>query len=344
MHYPFPLEGRSLIFFILSIVLLIACVITVSLRCFVRGYVIQSFGWDDSLMIAGLVCFICEATCLLGASTRGLGHGIEEFQDLSLYRDATMWWWISSQFYAVSSGFAKGSIVMTLIRLSVKRTHHYILWAVTALILISSLLFLFTWIFVCWPISYYWNRVLPDSSGHCTNSNAVLSIGYIYTVLSLLIDLTLGVLPIFMVYKLQMNTPTKVATGAILSLDALFQVIICTTVEAASAVIAGSLITLRPLFRWVLGPETTSGKEKKNGYKSDSYSRMGYIPPKGSHPGNWRPDYEYSERVLMTEVTATPKHSRDVFGRDGNSSEEHLNPIGISRTFNIEETVSIISA
>lgn len=55
MNSPMPLVGRSLAMFTLSIVMMCLAVIAVSLRCFVRWYVVRAFGWDDTLMVGALV-------------------------------------------------------------------------------------------------------------------------------------------------------------------------------------------------------------------------------------------------------------------------------------------------
>ncbi|KAJ5908242.1 hypothetical protein N7495_000924 [Penicillium taxi] len=351
--HPLPLTGRSLAIFAFTIALLTTCVIAVLLRCFVRGYLLRAFGWDDRLMLMGLILFIGMSTCLITASTRGLGHHITDFPDLVLYRDASLWWWVSSEFYVLSSAFTKGSVTMTLLRLSVKNTHRYILWVVAAVIIISTFLFFFTWLLVCYPISYYWDRVLPDAKGHCVHPNSVFSIGYIYSVLSLLADLTLGILPLFLVYDLQMNALTKLATGGILSLGAvygecgiavaLFQVIICTTAEVASTIIAGSLITLRPLFRWLIDPKMLSSKRKMNRHDgSDSYTRAGHVPlnsaPQDDNYQNaWRLELQESGRIVMVAVPPSQRDKGSLNG-DCDSSDEHLNPPDISRVANVEET------
>lgn len=56
MGYPMPLVGRSLAIFDVAIVMMIISIVTVSLRAFVRLYLVQAFGWDDGLMVVALVC------------------------------------------------------------------------------------------------------------------------------------------------------------------------------------------------------------------------------------------------------------------------------------------------
>lgn len=55
MAFPMPLVGRSLAIFVVSLVMMIMSIVTVSLRVFVRVYLVRGFGWDDTLMVAALV-------------------------------------------------------------------------------------------------------------------------------------------------------------------------------------------------------------------------------------------------------------------------------------------------
>lgn len=55
MGTPMPLEGRSLALFVFAATFMILSITTVSLRCFVRSYIVRAFGWDDILMLVALV-------------------------------------------------------------------------------------------------------------------------------------------------------------------------------------------------------------------------------------------------------------------------------------------------
>ncbi|KAL4879972.1 hypothetical protein BJY04DRAFT_192740 [Aspergillus karnatakaensis] len=74
----------------------------------------------------------------------------------------------------------------------------------------------------CKPFSYFWEQVLLDPAiqGVCVLHTMTI-ISYIYTASALICDLTLGIVPIFLVKKLQMAMVTKVAVAAILSLGVL---------------------------------------------------------------------------------------------------------------------------
>lgn len=92
--------------------------------------------------------------------------------------------------YIWSSAVAKVSISMTLLRLTVRRLHRIILWAVIALSIIIGLMFWLVLLLECNPVSYFWLRVDPRSSGTCLSKDVLLAIAYLYS--SLTIFLRLG--------------------------------------------------------------------------------------------------------------------------------------------------------
>ncbi|KAJ5888359.1 hypothetical protein N7495_008400 [Penicillium taxi] len=316
------------------------------------------------LLTQSIDFFIGMTTSLIGGTMTGVGHSQVDFPpDMIYYKDALLWYWLAENFFIWSASFAKLSIAVALLRLTVIKLHRYILWVVTALIIASGLLFGFILLFNCSPVSYFWMRSLSGSSGHCIPTSTTINVAYIYSVMSILADGTLGILPVFLVWKLQMNTRTKFAVGGILSLGAaasigvivripfmneysnpdflygLFGITICTTIENASAVIAGSLITLRPLFRWVLDRSIVSTKQR---YKNDSqsYPLSSIKNENSAHPGTWRPDIEDAKNIVTT-VTTPRKHRVFVHG-EGDSSEEHLNPVPSHLNHvNIQETITV---
>jgi hypothetical protein len=77
-------------------------------------------------------------------------------------------------------------------------------------------------LFDCQPIGYFWRQVDKDSKGSCLPLSTLLDIAYLYSSLTILCDLTLGILPAFLVWNLQMNGRTKLAVGGILSLGAVY--------------------------------------------------------------------------------------------------------------------------
>ena len=58
-------------------------------------------------------------------------------------------------------------------------------------------------------------------SSHCVSKDFLLDIVYTHSVIAALCDLTLGILPLFMIWKLQMNRRAKFSLGVILGLGCL---------------------------------------------------------------------------------------------------------------------------
>ncbi|KAJ6138977.1 hypothetical protein N7471_005463 [Penicillium samsonianum] len=102
------------------------------------------------------------------------------------------------------------------------------------------------------------------------------------SVTTILCDVALDLLPAFLVWKLQLNSCTKFAVRGILGLRAMYvlyfgqlatlemnllltinnansayQIAIGSNIEAGLGITAGSLVTLRPLFRWLLDKIST---------------------------------------------------------------------------------------
>lgn len=73
----------------------------------------------------------------------------------------------------------------------------------------------------CHPISYFWDFANPSKSGTCMSTQSLVKVAYVYSCLTIVCDLTLGLLPIFLVWKLQMSYRTKIAVGGILSMGAM---------------------------------------------------------------------------------------------------------------------------
>lgn len=108
------------------------------------------------------------------------------------------------------------SIALTLLRLTISRVHQAIIWTVVGVSVVVGLAFWFTLILQCHPVSYFWHRF--TSSGTCINLNYLEGVAYLYSVTAVICDFILALLPIALVWKLQMNFRTKAALAAILGL------------------------------------------------------------------------------------------------------------------------------
>ncbi|KAJ5759849.1 P-type ATPase [Penicillium odoratum] len=365
-----PLVGRSLALFTIAIVMLCLTIIAVSLRCFARWYLVRAFGWDDTLMVAALAIFISLSVAFINGTMDGVGHQVVDFgTNIALYSTALRWWWLAQILYIWSSAVTKISIALALLRLTVKKLHMIILYCLIGLTIANALLFFFVLVLDCRPISYFWRRVDPTAEGSCLSTTVLLDIAYLYSSLTILVDFSLGTLPIAVVWNLQMNRWTKVAVGGILSLGAVasvavvvrlpflhyysdpdflystYQIAIWSLLETGLGIIAGSLVTLRPLFRW-FADTSVYNKNKRYERSTTVQYPLANLKGKGtkSDPRYWRPDIDDTKTTLVTSVSSPSGQGFP----PSNSSEERLysGAGGVSHPYHVSvhETITVTEA
>jgi cation-transporting ATPase 13A1 len=131
------------------------------------------------------------------------------------------WWWLGQVAYVLTCMAAKVSIAMTLLRLTFKKIHNFILWSVIAVTIAVGFAFWFVLLLQCNPVSHFWNRL---GEGTCIDVNIILVMAYIYSISAAACDFTMGVLPIILVSKLHMNSRTKWALAGILSMGCVYDI------------------------------------------------------------------------------------------------------------------------
>ncbi|KXG51984.1 uncharacterized protein PGRI_082680 [Penicillium griseofulvum] len=271
------LDGsRNKAILIVTSVFLAISLFTVMLRCFVRTQVVRAWGWDDGTMVIAMAFNVVFALCGIIGCKYGLGRKLAYFTTRpDDYHSAMLCWWIAQLFYVLTCVAAKVSIIIALLRITVSRVHAYILYAAMTLSAAIGIIFFFFTMFQCTPVSYFWNHAQPTAHGSCINRNSLLAIAYLYSVGAAITDLTIGLLPIALIWDLRMNSRTKGAMAAILGIGciasaaviiripfihhykdrdflyATYQISIWSNVEAGIGITAGCLTTLRPLVRFL---------------------------------------------------------------------------------------------
>ena len=102
------------------------------------------------------------------------------------------------------------------------------LWAVIGVTCIIGLVFWFMLTLQCQPVEFFWQQVRilsnphANVSGTCMNLDHIIAIAYVYSITATLCDLILGLLPIALVWNLQMNLRTKAALAGILGMGCMY--------------------------------------------------------------------------------------------------------------------------
>ncbi|KAF2147590.1 uncharacterized protein K452DRAFT_217710, partial [Aplosporella prunicola CBS 121167] len=153
-----------------------------------------------------------------------------------------------------------------------RRVHVWIIWLAMAATVITGAVFFFVTLLQCMPISYFWTKAV-GGSGKCLDAEIIMALTYLYGGTSALSNFTFGMLPILLVWNLNMERRLKIALVPILSMAciassavlvrmayvkdfkdpdflwATVDIAIWSDTEQGLEITAGSLATLRPLFR-----------------------------------------------------------------------------------------------
>ncbi|KAL3449057.1 hypothetical protein BJX65DRAFT_273999 [Aspergillus insuetus] len=246
--------------------------IAVLLRCYVRLRIVKAFGWDDGFMILAMLFYILYCGSMIGGGVWGTGKHLSELtpEHASI---AMEYWFLAEVAYAISSVLAKISVCIFLLRVMLFPCHRATLYTVTTVVVTTGIIFFILLVAQCSPVSFFWTRMAGDTSGRCRYIDPIAIMFYIFSAASALFDLTVGLLPIILVRKLQMNIQTKAAVVGLLGmacvasvaviirmpyvgtirepdfLYATYQIAIFSAIEVGLSITAGSLATTRPLFR-----------------------------------------------------------------------------------------------
>ena len=193
---------------------------------------------------------------------------------------------------------AKTSIGLFLLRVTIQPIQRWIIYIVMGLTVMTGLVFFFVTLLQCAPLSYFWDKSQP---GWCVDVDVIIALTFLYSAVSVICDFTFAILPIFLVWNLNMSFKTRILLIPILGMAcvasiavlcrmayvmdfknpdflwATLDIAIWSDTEQGLAITAGSLATLRPLYRNLaahLGISTTgqdeSGKNTPQWYGGPS--------------------------------------------------------------------------
>ena len=123
--------------------------------------------------------------------------------------------------YVLSSGVIKASFSFSLLRIVVTKKQKILIYCILASTVAFTIFYFFYLLFACHPISYFWNRVLERSGGHCAPPRNVVAATYTHGAISLVNDIAMVIIPIFVVKDLQMDLKSKITVTLIFAIGSL---------------------------------------------------------------------------------------------------------------------------
>ncbi|KAH8646682.1 hypothetical protein BX600DRAFT_154613 [Xylariales sp. PMI_506] len=330
-----------------AVTLLIITYLAVSLRFFVRITITKSLNWDDWFMLISQIGFTVACVFIFLGISYGMGHhndslSTEAVVQASKYQDLAL------VIYIADMMFVKLSIGFFLLRLVVQRRYIYTIWISMVIIFIWSTVLFFWDLFLCNPVAAQWDASIIQQT--CAAPQAQINAAYALSVMSVLSDWLYALLPVFLVWKMNMSINKRLTVICVLGLGVFASVatlirlttlsnlediddilytgtdpMIWTLVEPGVAITAASLVTLRPLLRALNVPGF--GNSEPTDVPDAHALSFRYITPGASLPNNSRKtrsrlDSASAETTLTNAKTAGRIHSEEAsFGSAENILE-----------------------
>lgn len=209
--------GFSAAIIAISVIFCALSILVVALRTVTRLQQ-RFFGIDDGLMVAGTAIYIAATGISSYACFRGVGIPAPEASLLNTL-ESIKYEIIWVEVYICASTLIKSSICFTMLRIAaVMKPLRSAVYGLLALILSSWLVVFVGVLSYCKPVQAAWLPLMVASGeGTCHEVSFFNAMGWVFTASSLAVDLSLTLLPIFMLRNSQMMAQSKVQVFALLS-------------------------------------------------------------------------------------------------------------------------------
>jgi len=240
------------------------------LRVYVRAAMLKVMGVDDYLSIGAMACSVGVLICFVGETKLGVGRRSRDISTQALSK-IDHWMFFHSLMVTIGISLVKISIAFFLLRLVQAKAYKRFLVGMIVFLTLFCLSCAGTLIFACIPVSAQWNFA-QKATAKCFSINTFTAIGLYNSTVNIITDVLFAVLPVPMVWNLQVNKRTKVTLTLILGLGffacaasivkTVLQSKVLSTpdpfrndsyyiwndIELNVGILAASLPTLRPLF------------------------------------------------------------------------------------------------
>ncbi|KAF6798272.1 hypothetical protein CSOJ01_12704 [Colletotrichum sojae] len=298
--HPVQPEGLAAAIFGVTIGSTAVCLVVVGLRVWVRAK-LSTFGFEDYLMVAGVAISMAHNAIVMYGAFTGIGSPDSKLDVAIMIEGAKA---------------SPPSICATLIRIATHRRFVYTLYGLITMSAVSTFIAILAVLIRCKPVAASWNPAL----GTCLPQTIIITLTYVVSVINIVNDFTVAIIPIIMLWNVQMRRKLKIITTMVLGLGILAStatiirmpystaysnpenllqnvgnIILWTVVECGMGIIAGSLPMLRQLFK---------GLAKDQSSKDESYvlrARTG----RWSNLGNGGTAEDDHDSPLDTETDST---------------------------------------
>ncbi|KAL7919873.1 hypothetical protein ACQKWADRAFT_300286 [Trichoderma austrokoningii] len=265
--------------------------ITVGLRLWLR-ISSQSFGYDDWATCCAYAVFILF--CAFEFRALGYGYGATDVQPGYNLVLAAEYFVVAQLLYLIAQLAAKISVALVLYRIaSMAPMMRRVLIGSMAVMSVVSVVAIFIFAFQCRPLSVAWGV----GEGTCLPGSTIANTAYMVSAADILFSWLYGLLPIYLLWSVQISLRTKLVVSVLLGFGAvsciatilrlnyaievsrvpstasaqavnlLLTATIYSSAEVGSAIFCASLAALKPLLKfipWVPGSSKGTSKYDSN--------------------------------------------------------------------------------
>lgn len=354
-NYPNENQGPAILATTLTVTSL--ALVTLIIRLFVRIRMIRNVGWDDYTMISAMALCVAGQAVIIPEVHYGAGKHINYIPPANFVK-GLKYNFITQPIYVCAISIVKISVGFFLLRVAATPLFRRTIQSVMVFMGIYTVICLCTIVFQCTNPAMLWDS---SAKGKCFSPQTLRGLGYTNVALNITTDLLFSIIiPIPMLWNVQMNIRTKSSIIAIMSLgifataaavvktsylpsygkkgDWLWDsrnITIWTVIESNTGIVAGNLPCMKPLFHRVLGSIYGSGSRSQpshvkyygrgTDHSVNDYNSLGSRKTEeGYGPG---PNFSGDETHMMTRISAQQKSAVSL----GNDNESNMSDESVSR-------------
>lgn len=129
--------------------------------------------------------------------------------------------WLGEIAYILTSILLKATVAVFLLRICSQRWQKLVIWFLMLVVILFNSAYVLLAAFQCAPVEYFWTRLLPSREGACLNEAIISGTTYAATAINACADWVLGLLPIALVWNLELSTKNKISIAGVLALGVL---------------------------------------------------------------------------------------------------------------------------
>ncbi|KAA8911652.1 hypothetical protein FN846DRAFT_935154 [Sphaerosporella brunnea] len=325
-------------------------------RFFVRGFMVGKLGADDWFIAVATVMSIAMNILVMMSTRYGSGHHIWDIPPADFVM-ALKYNFFTQVITVPCLAIVKDSIALLLLRLAATEFYRRVCIIFITVLSTYSLASTFTVIFQCVPVQAAWDSSVPNQK--CMTPAVRVGLSYSYSIIAVISDFFLVLLPIAMLWNAQITRRQRVAICGILSVGAFASsasivkahyltnygkkgdflwdssdITTWTIIELDVGIMSASMPALKPLFKKVIDQTLSYSGSNSRSRATDSH---------GLPLSNLSKSHKNGASGIRNEICASSYKSRTDTLQD---SESEKGIMGINRRTDVRvdiETVSTLS-